>query len=237
VRGCLFTLLLGAVVVALVVYLGLPAIASGLVAAGLATAGLQAEDTTVVVQSDPPTDLLSGHADRVVVHATDASFRGLAIGSLDLALEDVDVLGRTAGSVDGTLTDVTLPAESGGARLRTVAISGGGEELTAATTIGKADAEALVADAVERTSGVRPTEVTLTSPDRVVVRISGQVVRGRLRAEGGDIVVGVTDGPGAGTDMVMVRGGEDLPMEITKVRINDSGGLRVEGELAIRILG
>jgi hypothetical protein len=237
VRGCLFTLLLGAIVVALVAFLGLPAAASGLVAAGLTAAGLQADDTTVTVQANPPTELLGGRADRVLVHATDATFRGLEIGSLDLELSAVDVLGRTAGRVDGTLTDVVLPDAAGGATLGEVTISGGGDTLVASTTVGKADVEARIADAVEQRTGVRPTSVRLAEPDRLTIKAGGETVRGRFRTEGGDLVVGITDGPGEGSDVVLLRGGEDLPLEIRRAQVTGDGGLRIEGELAIGILG
>ena len=112
-RGCLFTLLLGAIVVGFVIVVGLPAAAAGILTAGLSTAGLVADDTTVTVTSDPPTDLLGLRADRVRVTATDATFRGMEIGALDLALGDVRLLERTAGSVDGELTDVALTGAGG----------------------------------------------------------------------------------------------------------------------------
>ena len=57
-----------------------------MVTAAVTAAGLQADDTTVTVSSDPPTDLIGLHADRVRVRATDATFRDLAIGELDLVL-------------------------------------------------------------------------------------------------------------------------------------------------------
>ena len=63
-----------------VVVVGLPVVAAGLVTAGLSAAGLVADDTTVTVSSDPPTDLLGLRADTVRVTATDATFRGLEIG-------------------------------------------------------------------------------------------------------------------------------------------------------------
>ena len=112
-RGCLFTLLLGAIVVAFVIVAGLPALAAGLVTAGLSTAGLVADDTTVTVTSDPPTDFLGLRADRVRITATDATFRGMEIGALDLALGDVRILDRLAGSVDGQLTAVTVTGPGG----------------------------------------------------------------------------------------------------------------------------
>jgi hypothetical protein len=236
VRGCLFTLLLAAVVVVLAVFLGLPAVASGLVTAGLTAGGLQSDDTSVTVEAKPPTELLSGHADRVVVHATDATFRGMSIGTLDLALEDVDVLGRTAGSVEGSLDDVTLPPEAGGAHLRTIAVTGNGERLTVATTIPKADVEAMIADAVERKTGVRPTSVALTAPDQLKVKAGG-TINGTFAADAGDLIVRIDDGPGAGSQVVVLHGGKDLPMKISKVRVTDAGSLRIDGVLAISLLG
>ncbi len=236
-RGCLFTLLLAAAVLVLVVFLGLPAAASALVTGGLTAAGLQADDTTVTVQANPPTDLLSGRADRVLVRATNATFRGLEIGSLDLELSAVDVLERTAGQVDGTLTDVVLPVEAGGATLGEVTISGGKDTLVAGTTVAKANVEARIADAVKERTGVRPTSVRLVAPDRLTIKAAGETIKGRFRAEGGDLVVAITGGPGEGSDVVLLRGGEDLPLEIRRAEVTGDGGLRIEGELAISILG
>ena len=100
-RGCLFTLAFGAAVIALIVVVGLPQVAAGMVTGAVTAAGLQADDTTVTVSSDPPTDLIGLHADRVRVRATDATFRDLAIGELDLVLRDVSILDRSAGGDRG----------------------------------------------------------------------------------------------------------------------------------------
>jgi len=72
-RGCLFTLLLGAAAVALLVTIGLPQVYAGVVTGALTAAGLHSDDTTVHVESDPPTDLLGFHADTVTVSATGTS--------------------------------------------------------------------------------------------------------------------------------------------------------------------
>jgi hypothetical protein len=138
--------------------------------------------------------------------------------------------------VDGTLGGVTVPTPSGTATLRSVTLGGGGERLTASTTISTADAEALVADAVEREVGLRPTRVTLSAPDRVTIE-AGATVKGRLVADAGDLLVRITDGPGAGSEMVLVRGGETLPMRISKVRVTNAGSLRIEGVLEVALLG
>ncbi len=238
-RGCLFTLLLGAIVIGFIVVVGLPAMAAGILTAGLGAAGLTAADTTVTVHSDPPTDLVGLRAGTVHVTATKATFRGLEMGSLDLVLGDVAVLERTAGSVDGVLTDVTITA-LGGERvtLDRISISGGGKAITTTTVIPNAEVEALIADALEARIGTRPTSVTLTAPDGLSVKAGGTTSRGRFAINGkGDLVVRGVGGTAAGTEIALIRGGEDLPIELTSVRVTQGGGLRLVGQLAIGILG
>jgi hypothetical protein len=238
VRGCLFTLLLGAIVLVFGIYVGLPAAASAVLTAGITAAGLQADDTTVTVTSKPPTELLGLHADRVRVQATHATFRGLEIGALDVALGDVAILDRTAGTVDGELADVTVP-DVGGQPLTLAAItlSGGGQTVSASTTIGGAEAEALLADAVESQLGVRPTAVSLAAPDRVTARL-GAPVHARLQVSAaGDLEAEVLDGPEAGRTVVLLHAGGALPIHLTSVRVTDAGDLRLTGDLAIGLLG
>lgn len=237
-RGCLFVVLLGAVVVALVLLVGLPAFAAGILTAGVSAAGLQADDTTVTVTSDPPTDLVGLHADRVRIRATDATFRGLEIGALDITLTDVAIADRTAGEVDGRMEDVVVPNVGAGALvLDSIALSGGGDAVTTTTTIPAADAETLIADAVESQLGARPSSVALTAPDRLSVQL-GIAAEGRLGVTPqGDLVVRVLDGPVAGEEIVLLRGGEDLPIRLTSVTVTAGGALRLVGELSIGILG
>lgn len=237
-RGCLFTLLLGAIVGAFAVVVGLPAVASGILTGGITAAGLRAEDTTVTVASDPPTDLLGFHADRVRVRAADATFHGLEIGTLDVTLADVAFLERTAGTVDGTLIDVTVPDVGGHTlRLAKVTLGGNGETVTAATTIDATDAETLLTDAIEAELGIRPSEVTLSAPDRVAARV-GVVVHARLHVSAaGDLVAVVLDGPEAGRTVILLRGGDDLPIRLTGVLVTDAGELRLAGHLAVGLPG
>ena len=237
-RGCLFTLFLGAIVLVFVVYVGLPAGASALLTAGITAAGLQAGDTTVTVSSRPPTELLALHADRVRVQATHAAFRGLAIGSLDVVLGDVAVADRTAGTVDGELRDVTVPDVGGRPlTLAGITLSGGGGKVTASTTIAGSDAEGLLADAIEAGLCIRPSSVTLSAPDRVTVRL-GSVVHARLRiSAAGDLEAEILDGSEAGRTVILLLDGGDLPVHLTGVRVTSSGGLRLTGDLAMGLPG
>jgi hypothetical protein len=237
-RGCLFTLTLGAAVIALIVVVGLPQVAAGMVTTAVTAAGLQADDTTVTVSSDPPTDLVGLRADRVRVRATDATFRDLAIGELDLLLRDVSILDRSAGAVDGTLTDVTIEDLGGRAvTLDEIAVAGGGEELTATTVIDGSVAEGLVADAVEERTGARPASVELRAPDRLVINV-GIEVGGTLDVDvAGNLVLEVDDNPLGLEEAVLLRGGEDLPIRLTDVLVTPDGDLQLDGDLAISLLG
>jgi hypothetical protein len=237
-RGCLFVVGMGALVIALVVVVGLPALAAGVLTAGVGAAGLHADDTTVTVSSDPPTDLLLLHADRVRVRATHATFRGLEIGALDVTLGDVALVDRTAASVDGRLSGVVVP--NVGARsldLPEITLSGGGDAVDAATSITATAADTLVADAIEAGLGQRPTSVTLASPDLVTVRL-GITVHARLVVTAaGDLVARVADGPAAGQDVTLLRGGEDLPIRLTGADVTAGGDLHLAGRLTVGLLG
>lgn len=238
-RGCLFTLALGAVALALLVVVGLPRLAAGLITGAVTAAGLEADDTTVTVSSDPPTDLLGLHADRVRIRATDAVFRGVEIGALDIALSDVAILDRTADAVVGRLSDVSL--RNIGARrvaLDTITLGGSADEVTASAVVAGAEAETLIADAVETGLGVRPDDVRVTAPDRVVVVVGDVRSRGRvLVTDAGDLVARMTDGPAEGRDLVLLRAGEDVPIRLQSIAVDDDGTVRLDGVLTVGLLG
>ena len=237
-RGCLFTLLLGGIVIAFIIVVGLPPVAAGILTAGLTAAGLQADDTTVTVSSNPPTDLLVFHADTVQVTATDATFRGMQIGELDLVLSDVRILDRTAGTLGGELRDVTVRVESGErVTLDKITLAGDLGHVTTTTIISAADATSLVSDAVERQTGVRPASVRLAAPNRVTVR-AGTTIRGRLVVTGaGNLVVRVDEGPLGGSQLLLVRGGQDVPIRLTSAAVTGDGDLRLTGDLTVGLLG
>jgi hypothetical protein len=237
-RGCLFTLLIGAVAIALLVTIGLPAVAAGLLTGAVTAAGLQADDTTVTVSSDPPTDLLALHADRVRVRATHATFRGYPIGALDVTLTDVDLPARTAAGVTGRLSDVTLPnVDAREVTLASITLAGGGDAISATTTVPSADVTSLVADRIEHELGVRPSSVALTAPDRLQVVEAGLTIHGRFVVTAtGDLVLRVLDGPAADQELVLLVGGEDLPIHLSMVRVVDAG-LRLGGDLTVGLLG
>ena len=236
-RGCLFTLLLGAVVIALVVVVGLPAVAAGALTAGVKAAGLQANDITVNVTSDPPWDLLGLSADRVRVRATNATFRDLRIGALDLTLLGVSIPGRTTEGVAGRLTGVTVPNVAGQPLgLSAITLSGGGDQVTATTTITAADAAALVAAEVASVTGmpVPASAVHFAAPNKVVVKTAVAPITATLSTNAnGDLVA---TAPGI-APVTVLHAGEDLPLRLTSVRVDAAGNVELSGTMAVSLLG
>ncbi len=228
---------MGVIVGALVVVVGLPAFTAGALTAGVGAAGLEAADTTVTVTSDPPTDLVGLHADRVRIRATHATFRGLEIGSLDVALTDVALLDRSAATVDGRLGDVVVEVSGNPVPLASITLSGGGSTVIATTTVAAAEARALVVGMLGDGLGATPASVTLIAPDRLTVGL-GVDVHGRFVATpSGDLVIRVLDGPTAGDEIVLLRGGQDLPIRITSVTVTAGGALQLIGQLTVGLLG
>ncbi|HEY6571024.1 MAG TPA: hypothetical protein VIZ22_12075 [Candidatus Limnocylindrales bacterium] len=237
-RGCLFTLLLGAVAIGLFVVVVFPALVAGALTAGVEAAGLQSESTVVTVTSDPPTDLLGMHADQVRIRASDATFRGMEIANLDVTLHDLRFVDRTARSIDGFLDGMVVP-DVGGRELAldSVRLSGGGETVIATTRIAGAQVEGLIADGIEAKLGKRPTSVALTVPDRLTVRLDG-TVRGRLIVSpSGDLQLRITNGPAEGLVVTLLRGGVDVPLRLTEAAVSPAGDLELTGELAVSLLG
>jgi hypothetical protein len=238
VRGCVFTLMLGAIVIAFLVVVGLPALAGGVLTAGVSAAGLVADDTVVTVTSSPPTDLLGLHADTVRVTATSATFRGMRIGNLDLALGDVRILDRRAATIDGELRNVTVQGPGGrDLVIDRIVLLGGGDEITTTTLIAGEDAIALVVNAVEAELGVRPSSVRMVAPDRLVVE-AGVTIGGRLAVtRSGNLVIRAEAGAAVSAPIVLLRGGEDVPILLTSVRVTERGGLELTGDLVMDPLG
>ena len=235
-RGCLFTIILAAVVVALIVVIGLPAIAAGLLTAGVKAAGLQANDTTVNVTADPPWDLLGLHADRVRVRATSATFRGLQIGALDVTLLNVSIVDRTANGVAGRVTGVTLPNVAGQPLgLAAINLAGGGDQVTATTTVAAADAQALVASEIASVTGVTVplTAVHLVAPDKVVVKMAITLTAVLSVDASGNLVATAAGIP----PVTLLRAGEDVPMKFTSVKVDAAGNLVLAGTLSVGLLG
>jgi len=102
-KGCLTVLVLAALFLFSGAWLAGPPVAGFLLETALTTGGLRSNDLEVTVDSEPRFELLGGHADRVRIRATAASYRELSIERLVVDMDDVGLVDRRADQVEGEL--------------------------------------------------------------------------------------------------------------------------------------
>jgi hypothetical protein len=232
-RGCLFTLVLGAVVIGALVVFALPRVLEGVITGSLATAGLQARETSVRLEQDDPLSLIGLKADRVSIDALDATIGEMDAGSVNLVLKDVDLGSRTAGSVSGTLGDVTTV--SGGARIDIpeISLEGDTSSVEAVASVDSADVEAIVRERVTTALGEPPTDVRIEAPNIMTVTVRGFPVTGTLLVdEVGALRLSLSDP--ISTDLVIIEPDATL-MDLRAVRVAGDR-LVLEGDVDVATL-
>jgi hypothetical protein len=179
-RGCLFTLLLGAVVIGALVVFALPRVLEGMITTSLTTAGLQARETSVRLEQDDPLSLIGLKADRLTIDALDATVGDLDAGTVNLVLEDVDLGSRTAESVTGRLGDVATVSAGDPIKIPEIRLRGDTTKLEAVASIDVADVEAIVTHRVTAALGEPPTDVRIEAPNVMTITVRGFPVTGTL---------------------------------------------------------
>jgi hypothetical protein len=215
VRGCLGLLVLAIILVVAGVWFGGPPIAAVLVRTSLGSAGLRSEDLDVSVQADPPLDLALGHADRLVVTGTNVAWDDYHAETLNLALDDVDLLDRSAARATGALTGIELPGVEPPGSTATAEIAGRGPSASVMITIDRSTAEAMAAAAFKRETGIRPSSTTLSEPN--VIRFkAGQIDGSGAITIGRDGSLGVATPQGG---VVVLGPGASEPIRLTGVAV------------------
>ena len=194
-RGCLSVLILAAGAVLAAAWFGGPTLAGVVVERSLDSAGFVAAERSVTVSSDPPLEILAGHADRVTIRATRATVRDLTAARLVLTLTNVDLVGGKFSGVDGQLDDVGIPSVDGSSvDARTVTVRGRAAAATATVRIDAAVLEALFAKAIRRETGLSVAGLSLTAPDRIRFT-AGLTISGRLAiGPDGSLLIAATSG-------------------------------------------
>jgi hypothetical protein len=179
------------VVVALVfalLWFGLPIGVSALASGALNSSGFSGTDTKVAVSANPPLVLLTGHADAIHITSSDATLGSLKANTVDVTLGSVDLLGRTFGSVTGTLSGVQVAAPNGDpVNIDQVTLTGPGASTTATATMSTATAQALAQSQLGAVGVV--SRVSFKSPDVVVMKIASGTFTGRLVTANGSLIL------------------------------------------------
>ncbi len=216
-RGCLFTVLLGALVLALLAWFGLPPAASWLVTRALAPAVSAGALDATVVTSFPP-GLLRLHADEIRVTGSAVTFQaGFSARTVDLDLRDVDLVTKRVGSVSGSLAGVVIESADG-ITAREVALAGPPGALVATITVDAAAAIPLVVAAFAPTIAVTPSEVSFAAPDLVHARLPMGLVTAHLAVRDGALVALPVAGSPVG-EAIVVAAGSTPPVRLTGVTV------------------
>jgi hypothetical protein len=214
-RGCLFVLVLAVLVVTVAAWFGAPPLTSTVIASILENSGYHAADSTITASANPPVRLLFGHADSVTISGRDVTWRTFRAAALDLTMSDVDLFGRTAGAIHGTIGGAELHASGTVVPTANVAIDGSGSEATAVIQVGGATVDRFVRSGFSRATGTLPTTIALVAPDTLQVATSGSTIAGRLAIDDAGALVLVT--PLGSTEIFSFD--PSFPIRITGVRI------------------
>jgi len=185
-RGCLFVLVLGVALLAGVAWYGSQPIATAAIGALLGSSGFHAASSTITATADPPPRLLLGHADRISVTGSDVDWRALHADHLVLTLDGVDLLSRTADSIQGSVQGASLDDSNGGTAAKASSIKFAGPADAATTTVvvtPDAVRDVIVATAAQQ-FGIQISDVRLIAPDRLQLVTSLATLEGRLTIDG-----------------------------------------------------
>jgi hypothetical protein len=231
-RGCLSVLVLAVAFLVAGAWLAGPAVAGFVIETGLSTAGFNGTNTSVKVTTDPPFEVVTGHADQVDIESNDVTLDQFTTRNLELTLTDANLLARTFGTVEGTLDDVTLEG-SGDTSLAATRVSISGEPTAADMTI-DVTREALgnaALDMFREELGVGVDAVTFAAPNKISFAAGTTTVAGQFVIHDGGLSMTVNL-PGA-QRIDLVEAGRGF--RLTKVSINDEG-MTLDGVLDVQRL-
>lgn len=238
--GCLRFVVFIVVLLGALAWFALPPVADRVVTAGLGF--VLGGSVEARVETAVPLSLLTLHADEVVVTGTAIRPAGsdLSAASLHLDLRDVDLLARTAASVDGTLTGVTLAgAAPGGGPLRiaSLRVTGPLDGLEATVAVPGPEVDGLIkaalAEALGTSSANVPLDVSLAAPDWIRFTLAGVPIDARLAVRSGSLVAVLGDGLPTAT---LLAAADTGPLVLDGVRVEGSD-LVLAGRLDRSALG
>jgi hypothetical protein len=226
VRGCLFVLVLAAVVLSVAAWFGSPLLASAVIASALQNAGYHAASSTVTATSNPPPRLLLGRADRVEIVGSDVAFRTFHAAGLDLVLTDVDIVGRTAGRISGRISGAGLQTADGQAASADVTVDGDAAAADATIVVDAVSVDRVVKATFQKQFGARVTATQLVAPDILRVAVGAVTLEGRL---GVDASGAITISTPLGTATILSLD-PTFPLRLRTIGVA-SGGLRIGATL------
>lgn len=219
--GFLRFLVFSVVLVALMVLVLVPLVASPLLAQMVRDMGLRSETLDVNVELLDPS-LLTGHSRSMRVVAGDAELQSARIGLLNVALTDVSFFDRTWRGVTGELREVVITLDGEAYGVSSIRLDGPARAAVATARLSRLEAEALVRFAARR-EGLPVDGVRLTDTG-MIVTVSGIEGTAQVRVRGGALVLA----PDIGGNVVLFRPAPSDPLELSEAWVS-AEGLNVRG--------
>jgi hypothetical protein len=174
------------VLVGLLVFVVLPAVASPLLTQIVRDMGIEADDLEVSVESFDAS-LLTGRTDRLRIRGSNVAVPPALAGRLDLTFGGLSFLNRTFATVSGELQDVSLRAGGLALTISSVRVEGPAGAANATARLTAAEAEELIVLAARR-AGVSVDSVRIDD-GRLVIRAAGAESRAGIAVQGGALVI------------------------------------------------
>jgi hypothetical protein len=188
--------------------------------------GYSATTSTVTVQADPPIALLLGRADTVRIDAEGVAWRSFHAASMDLTITNVDIIGRRADAIQGTITGAELQTTESPPPTADVTIDGSASQATATIEVSAAAVDRVVQSAFERQLGVAIGSTTLAAPNIIRLSTPAGTVDGQLAVDPtGALVLGSPIG-----SMTILSFDRSFPLRLSGV-VGSPAGLRFTGRL------
>jgi hypothetical protein len=202
--------------VALLVLVGVPAVASPLLTQMVRDEGLRADDMRVTVAFFDPT-LLLARTERLRIEATGVDLGPAHALGMDLSLGRVALLDRTFESITGNVREVSLRAGGMDITVDRVEVDGPAEAANVAAHFTPAQSSAVVRQAA-RLIGFGLDDVHLLN-GRVEIELAGVRTGGTLSVEGGALVLR----PQIGPTLLLIQPAPTDPWRLTDVRVAPDG--------------
>jgi hypothetical protein len=232
-RSCLIRLLIGLFIVLALVWIALPWGAGWLATNALNASGFTGTDTHVDVAANPPFILLTGRADSVHLKSTNVGIDDLHASSIDFTLGGVSLLDRTFSSIDGSLSEVLVPAPDGQpVTIESATVQGTSTSALATLKISTAEASRLAEEQLKSQTGIS-SKVTMSPPNAVTLTAGGHAQPCKLVVADGALQL-IPDG-GQLPTVILLQSGGGNPFTLTSVRI-DQGYVILMGTIDVQSL-
>jgi len=216
VAGLIRFVVFAAVLVALLVFVVVPVLASPVLTQMVRDMGLQADDLEVSIDSFDPA-LFGGRASKVRVVGDNVALGLATVDEMNLTFGNVAFLERTFQTLSGELRGVTVNAGGVTLRVSSVQVDGPADEARATGHFSAAEAERLVHTAAAR-AGIRLEAVRFVEGG-LRVSLAGIRTGARAYVQGGALVLA----PDIGPPMVLLQPVPTDPWRLSEAYVTRTG--------------